>query len=85
MFARFIPVFITLVAMIGATAASSDLEECTTACCENASLAPTGWQGSPCTYIAPNDACANTKLCCFVFTNTNIGMAAGKCTGPISN
>ncbi|KAF8548093.1 hypothetical protein OG21DRAFT_1516676 [Imleria badia] len=84
MFARFTSVFIALFAMIGVVAA---VDGCTTVCCKSASDAPTGWQGTECTIIAPDETClsCHTKLCCYDIVQRNDGTAGGVCTEPIKN
>ncbi|KIJ20416.1 hypothetical protein PAXINDRAFT_7657 [Paxillus involutus ATCC 200175] len=74
MFARLTPFILALLAIVS-TATDSD---CHTVCCTQSNLAPSGWQGTGCTSIAADGACAHTKFCCY----TIVEDGAAKCTWP---
>ncbi|KAF9226731.1 hypothetical protein BS17DRAFT_806802 [Gyrodon lividus] len=63
MFSRITPIILALLAITSTAAATYD---CQTACCQTASLAPTGYQGTGCTVIQPDDTCAYKKFCCYI-------------------
>ncbi|KAF8842663.1 hypothetical protein BDN67DRAFT_965328, partial [Paxillus ammoniavirescens] len=70
------PFILALLAIVStATATDSD---CHTVCCTQSNLAPSGWQGTGCTAVEPDGACAYTKFCCYTIQ----GDAAAVCTSP---
>ncbi|KAF8833323.1 hypothetical protein BDN67DRAFT_976648 [Paxillus ammoniavirescens] len=74
MFARLTPTILALLAIVGIAAA----RDCQTVCCKSAGNSPSGWQGSSCTPVGADGACAYTKLCCYDIE----GDSAAECTSP---